>query len=299
MSLYISIFTNIGISLVGILSIYVITGLTGLFSLGQAAFMAIGAYISGIVAINSGLPFIACAILGTLGAGFFGLLIGMPTIRLRRDYIALVTFGFGEAIIAVLNNLASITGGATGLIGIPKKTNFIIVLLSVIVITYFVWNFKKSRFGRQCLALKSDELAARSMGINVDRIKLTAFFIASMITGYAGVLYGFYTTYVDPAIFTWNKSAEWLIVLFFGGINSLTGALVSGIGLGALPEILRSVAEWRIIIYCVVVLIIINFRPQGIFGEWEFSLRKVWRFIKSKLSNKSSNPVKGFKEEAR
>lgn len=299
MSLYISIFTNIGISLVGILSIYVITGLTGLFSLGQAAFMAIGAYVSGILAINLGLPFVVCAILGTIGAGIFGLLIGIPTIRLRRDYIALVTFGFGEAIIAVLNNLASITGGATGLIGIPKKTNFIIVLISVIGITYLVWNFKKSRFGRQCLALKSDELAARSMGINVDKIKLTAFFMASMITGYAGVLYGFYTTYVDPAIFTWNKSAEWLIVLFFGGINSLTGALVSGIGLGALPELLRSVAEWRIIIYCVIVLIIINFRPQGIFGEWEFSLRKTWRFVKSKLSKKSSSPEKGFKEEAR
>lgn len=286
MGFYFSVLTSIGITLVGVLSIFVITGMTGLFSLGQASFMAIGAYISGLVAIKAGLPFAACALIAVVAGGLFGLLVGLPTIRLRRDYIALVTFGFGEAIIALLNNLASITGGATGLVGIPKKTSFLVVWGSLAVLTFLVWNFKKSRFGRQCLALKSDELAARSMGIPVDRIKLLAFVMASMITAYAGVLYGFYTTYVDPAIFTWNKSAEWLIIVFFGGLNSLTGALVSGLLLGALPEFLRSVDQWRIVIYCVIVLVIINFRPQGLFGHYEFSIKRLFACLTGKGKQK-------------
>lgn len=293
MGFYLSVLTSIGITLVGVLSIFVITGMTGLFSLGQASFMAIGAYVGGIIAIKTGLPFVACAILAVLVGGLFGLMVGLPTIRLRRDYIALVTFGFGEAIIALLNNLASITGGATGLVGIPKRTSFALVWCSVIILTFLVWNFKKSRFGRQCLALKSDELAARSMGIPVDRIKLMAFVFASMITSYAGVLYGFYTTYVDPGIFTWNKSAEWLIIVFFGGLNSLTGALFSGLLLGALPEFLRSVDQWRIVIYCVIVLIIINFRPQGLFGHYEFSITRLLRRITGKTSGRGKKTAAG------
>lgn len=295
MGFYLSVLTSIGITLVGVLSIFVITGMTGLFSLGQASFMAIGAYISGLIAIKTGLPFVACAIIAVVGGGIFGLLVGLPTIRLRRDYIALVTFGFGEAIIALLNNMASVTGGATGLVGIPKKTSFAIVWISIAVLTFLIWNFKKSRFGRQCLALKSDELAARSMGIPVDRIKLMAFVIASMITAYAGVLYGFYTTYVDPAIFTWNKSAEWLIIVFFGGLNSLTGALISGLLLGALPEFLRSMDQWRIVIYCVIVLIIINFRPQGLFGHYEFSIKRLFAHLTGKGKQKPKDAISSGK----
>ncbi|MEM1485903.1 branched-chain amino acid ABC transporter permease [Oscillospiraceae bacterium PP1C4] len=286
MSFYISVLTSICINLVGVLSIYVITGMTGMFSLGQASFMAIGAYTAGVLTKNFGFPFFLSAIIAVLVGLLFGLFVGLPTIRLRKDYIALVTFGFGEAIIAVLNNMTALTGGAMGLSGIPKKTTLTIALGSVIVITFFVWNLKKSRFGRQCMAMKEDELAARSMGINVDRIKLTAFLIASAITAYAGVLYGFYTTYVDPTIFTWNRSAEWIIVVVFGGVSSLTGSLFSGVLLGLLPELLRSASEWRIVIYCVIVLIIINFRPQGLFGHYEFSLKRFPKDIKRLLTLK-------------
>lgn len=244
-----------------------------MFSLGQASFMAVGAYVSGIMAKMYGLPFPVAAVIGVCIGGVVGLIVGFPTTRLRKDYVALVTFAFGEAIIAILNNLTA-TGGAMGLSGIPKKTTLPLALISVAIITFFVWNLKKSRFGRQCLAMKEDELAARSMGINVDRIKLTSFVIASAITSYAGVLYAFNTTYVDPTIFTWNTSAEWIIILIFGGMNSLTGALVSGVFLGSLPEILRSASEYRIIIYCVIVLFIINFNPKGVFGHYEFSLKR-------------------------
>lgn len=287
MSFYITVFTNICIDLVGVLSIFLITGMTGLFSLGQASFMAIGAYVAGILVKTYEVPFILAAVAAIVVGGFFGFLVGLPTIKLRRDYIALVTFGFGEAIIAILKHFASVTGGAMGLMGIPRIVNFQIALGSVIVITYLVWNFKKSRFGRQCLALKTDELAASSMGINVSRIKLQTFVFASSITAYAGVLYAFYITYVDPTIFTWNQSAEWLIVVFFGGLNSLTGALISGTILGSLPEFLRSMSDWRIVIYCTIVLITINFRPQGLFGSYELNLRTLPQDVKKLFSKKS------------
>ena len=286
MSFYISVLTNICITLVGVLSIFLITGMTGLFSLGQASFMAIGAYAAGLLAKTYQVPFVLAALAAILVGALFGFLVGLPTIRLRRDYIALVTFGFGEAIIAILNNFSNLTGGAMGLMGIPRVVNLPIALGSVVIITFFVWNFKKSRFGRQCLALKTDELAASSMGINVNRTKMLAFVFASAITSYAGVLYGFYTTYVDPTIFTWTRSAEWLIVVFFGGLNSLTGAIISGLLLGSLPELLRGFSEWRIVIYCVIVLITINFRPQGLFGNYEFSLKRLPQDLKRLFSSK-------------
>ena len=264
-----------GITLVGVLSVFVVTGLTGLFSLGQASFMAIGAYVAGLLAKSFGWGFVPCAIVAVLVGGVFGAIIALPTVKLRRDYIALVTFGFGQAITAIINNLSGLTGGATGLMSIPKYTTPWHVLISVVVITYLVWNLKKSRFGRQCIALKSDELAANAMGINVNLLKTKAFIIASMITAYAGVLYAFHTTYVDAKIFTWNRSAEWLIVVFFGGMGSMTGAMVAGLLLGALPEILRAANDLRIIIYCAIVLFTINFRPQGLLGTYEFSITRV------------------------
>lgn len=280
MEYYITVLTNVGITLVGVLSVFVVTGLTGLFSLGQASFMAIGAYVAGLLAKTFGWGFVPCAIVAVLVGGLFGAIIAIPTVKLRRDYIALVTFGFGQAITAIINNLSGLTGGATGLMSIPKYTTPLHVLISVVVITYLVWNLKKSRFGRQCIALKSDELAANAMGINVNLLKTKAFIIASMITAYAGVLYAFHTTYVDAKIFTWNRSAEWLIVVFFGGMGSMTGALVAGVLLGALPEILRAANDLRIIIYCAIVLFTINFRPQGLLGTYEFSISRVIRRIR-------------------
>jgi len=266
----ISLLTTTSITIVGVTGVFLITGLTGMFSLGQASFMAIGAYASGVLAVNWGLPFPIAAGVGIALSATAAFLVGLPTIRLRRDYIALVTFGFGEAIIAILNNTVQITGGAMGLMGIPMVTTFPIAFISAVVVVILAWNFKRSRFGRQCLALKTDELAARSMGIDVDRLKMTAFVLSAAVTGYAGVLYAFYTSYVEPNNFNWSKSAEWIIMVFFGGIGSLSGAIISALILGSLPEVLRFASEWRIVAYCLIVLGVINFRPSGILGEMEF-----------------------------
>lgn len=277
MSVVISVITFSCITLIGVLGTYMVTGLTGLFSFGQASFMAIGGYVAGVLVMKYKVPFILALIIGIISGLLTGLLIGVPTIRLRRDYISLVTFGFGEAIIAILNNMANVTGGAMGLSGIPKYISPWFVIVSVIVLVILVMNFKKSKYGRQCIALRSDELAAKAMGINVNRIKLIAFLFASVITTYAGILYVFYTTYIDPSLFDWMRSAEWIIIIFVGGVNSLTGAIVSTFVLESLPELLRFASEWRIVIYCIIVLLIINFKPSGLFGEHELNIRAIFK----------------------
>ena len=271
MEFYTSVIIQILITVISVLGVFALTGMTGMFSLGQAAFMAIGAYISGICVVKLGLPFpIACiaAISFTTAIGF---IVGFPTVRLRRDYISLVTLGFGEAINALLNRAAPITGGAAGFSGIPYKTTLGLTVISTIAAIFIVWQFKTSKYGRQCIAIKNDELAAKAMGINVARIKMTAFLLSVALTAYAGCLYAFFTTYVDPSVFGWKKSADWVIMVFFGGVGSLTGAVFSSIILTGLPEVLRALSQYRIVFYAVLVLLVINFKPAGILGEWELT----------------------------
>lgn len=280
MEFYISIITFTLISVIAVSGVYVLTGLTGMFSLGQAAFMAIGAYVSGVLVVKSHLPFTLAAIAAVLISILIGFIVGMPTVRLRRDYISLVTLGFGEAITAILNQTQSLTGGALGFSGIPKKTTFIFALISAIVSVTLVSFFKVSKYGRQCIAVKSDELAAKAMGINVPKIKMVAFLVSVAITSYAGVLYAFYTTYVDPSIFGWTKSSDWVIMVFFGGVNSLTGSIFAAIVLTALPEALRFASAYRTIFYAIAVLLILNFRPTGIFGEYELTIKNLKKLFK-------------------
>ena len=219
----------------------------------------------------------------------FRSVVGLPTVRLRRDYISLVTLGFGEAIIALLNQTQSITGGALGFSGIPKKTTLTLALVSAILCIFFVSCFKRSKYGRQCIAARSDELAAKAMGINVPKIKMIALLISVAVTAYAGALYAFYTTYVDPGIFGWKKSAEWVIMVFFGGVNSLTGSLFSTVLLTILPETLRFAADYRTVFYAILVLIIINFKPEGIFGEYELSPSKLIKLFKRGAKGEKKN----------
>ncbi len=279
MDYFVSTVVFTGIALIGVLGVYLITGLTGLFSLGQAAFMAIGGYVSAVLIRNYNVPVVPAVALAIAAAMLAALLVGLPTVRLRRDYISLVTLGFGEAIVALLNNSANITGGAMGISGIPQLTTLPVVLVSVVVCLALVILYKNSKYGRQCLALRSDELAAKSMGIDVYRLKLITFLFAGALTGYAGVLFGFYTTYLEPAAFNWIISAEWTIIVFVGGVNSLTGTVLATILLTWLPEFLRFASEWRVAIYCVIVLLIVNYRTAGIMGEHELSPKTLRRLF--------------------
>lgn len=272
MALISNVLTQVFITLIAVTGVYVLTGLTGMFSLGQAAFMAIGAYASGLLVIRLGLPIPIAIILAVVLAVAIGYLIGYPVVRLRRDYISLVTLGFGEAIAALLNRMTTLTGGAAGLTGIPRKVTLLIAAISAVCAIILVAFFKNSKYGRQCIALRGDELASKAMGINVSKVKMTAFLLSVALTAYSGCLYAFYMSYVDPSTFGWKKSADWVIMVFFGGVNSLTGSTLGAFILSALPQMLRSLQSYRYVIYAVLVLIIINFRPSGLLGEWELTI---------------------------
>jgi branched-chain amino acid transport system permease protein len=275
MELYISIFIQIFITVTSVVGIFVLTGMTGMFSLGQAAFMAIGAYTSGILVVKLGLPFPLSCALAVTAAVVVGFIVGLPTVRLRRDYISLVTLGFGEAITALLNRMTPLTGGAAGFSGIPPKTNFLLASISTVVVICIVRWFKISKYGRQCIAVRNDELAAKAVGINVPRIKMIAFLLSVAVTAWAGCLYAFYTTYVDPSVFGWKTSANWVIIVFFGGINSLTGSILSSFILTGLPELLRFLLSYRTVFYAFLVILVINFKPEGLLGNWELTPRNM------------------------
>ena len=296
MALFSNVLTQVFITLIAVTGVYVLTGLTGMFSLGQAAFMAIGAYASGLLVIRAGLPIPVAMLLAVLLAVVVGYLIGYPVVRLRRDYISLVTLGFGEAIAALLNRMTTLTGGAAGLTGIPRRVTLTIAAISAVAAIILVAFFKTSKYGRQCIALRGDELASKAMGINVSKVKMVAFLLSVALTAYSGCLYAFYMSYVDPSTFGWKKSADWVIMVFFGGVNSLTGSTLGAFILSALPQLLRGLQDYRYVIYAILVLIIINFRPSGLLGEWELTPKNVIA-IPRDLSNGVKKLANKFKKE--
>ena len=210
-----------------VLGVYLMTGLTGLFSLGQGGFVSIGAYTAAIVYMRFGLPFpLALAFAIVMGA-VLGFLVGIPTLRLRRDYFLLVTFGLGEMVRAGLLYLAQLTGGALGMAGMPKKVGLPLILGSIVVITFITYSLKRSRFGRDCIAIRDDELAASMMGINVYAHKIKVFMISSAITAYGGALYAFNILFIEPNLFNWLESAKLIIITFVGGLNSIAGVIAA------------------------------------------------------------------------
>lgn len=286
MDYFITVLTSITVTLVAILSMYLLLGLTGIFSMGQASFMCVGAYVTGMIATRFNVPMIVCLVLSILAGMIFAFFIGMPCVKLRRDYIALVTLGFGEAIVALLNNMNNITGGALGITGIPRKLNLPLGLILLTLIIFILINFKSSKFGRHCIAIKNDEISAGAMGINVARIKLLAFVMAGGITAMSGSMLAYATTYVEPLAFGSVRSINWISTVFVGGVNSLSGSLASGLLFGIMPEALRFSNSARIIIQCIIVLLVVNFLPQGLFGEHE--IWDIVKLIKRKLSKKST-----------
>ena len=286
MKLFLYVLTQVCITLVSVCGIYILTGLTGMFSLGSAAFMAIGAYVSGLLVLKAGLNMdaaFAAAIIFSVGIGY---VIGFPIVRLRRDYISLVTLGFGESIAQLILLLSQFTGGAFGLIGVPRRVDVWFTLISAVIVIAITAFFKTSKFGRQCIAVKSDELAAQAMGINASRVKMTAFLMSCALTSFAGCLYAFYVGYVGPTDFGWKKSADWVIMVFFGGVNSLTGSIFGGAFLTFLPQYMQALNKYRYIVYAVLVLIILNFKPNGVFGEWELSPRNLKRLFSPKKNKR-------------
>lgn len=260
------------INIILAVSLNLINGYTGQFSIGHAGFMAVGAYTSAIMTVKLGMPFEAGLVVATLAAGLLGFLIGLPTLRLDGDYLAIATLGLGEIIrICILN--IDYVGGASGLMGIPRMTNFAYTFWIMIAIIFFIKNFKNSSYGRCCLAIRENEIAADTMGINTTRYKVMAFTFGAAFAGTAGALFSHYFFLAHPASFTFMRSFDILTMVVLGGLGSMTGAITGATLLTFISAYLSDYPEWRMIIYSVTMIILMLYRPQGLFGSKELSLK--------------------------
>jgi len=282
MGFYLTLAINIAVVSMAVLGTVMLTGMNGLFSLGQAAFMGLGAYISAILVVNYHVPFFLAVLISILTCAFLAFLVGSATLRIRQDFFALATFGFGQAVTAFMTEYVSVTGGAMGFSNIPNLTTLALAFISLAVAIFIVWGIRRSHFGRDSLAIRSNELAAKVEGINVLKHKVIIFILAAAFAAYAGALMAFHTRYVEPNMYGWITSVTWIIMVYFGGRDSLTGTVIGTIILYLAPEIWRFATAWRILIYCVIILLIINLRPRGLFGTWEFSLKPLRRLFTSK-----------------
>ena len=293
-SYWLGIMTQTGIYLLAVLGVCILTGFTGLFSFGNAGFMAIGGYVSAIAVKYGDLPLVAGLLLGTAAATLVGIAIGTPTLKLRGDYFLIATLGIGEAIRMILENWTFV-GGAKGLTDVGKGISFPLVLLIDVVVIFMLANFLRSKHGRNCIAIRENETAARAMGINIFRYKLLAMGISCALAGLAGALLGHYMNYLQPTMFNSVKSNELLIMVIMGGFGSLTGSIISALILVPLPEVLRigSAQEWRMVIYGLLVVLIIIFKPTGLMGYKEFSAKGILAFFSRLKKNAFKRQPKG------
>lgn len=300
---YSSILITVGISVIMTVSLNLTTGLLGQLCLGHAGFMSIGAYTAAILTRNlPDMPFawsLPLALMaGGLTAALFGFLIGMPALRLKGDYLAIITLGFGEIIRVIIENL-SITGGSAGMTRITRMSRafsdnakisaaiqFGIVFWIVVIIVTSIFTLGRSRHGRAIISIRENEVAAESTGIPTTYYKLFAFTFAAFFAGIAGGLYAHQIGLLTPRYFDFNKSIEYLVMVVLGGMGSITGSILSAAVLVTLPELLRELASWRMVIYSLALILMMIFRPSGLLGTKEFSLNALWDRIRGWLKKK-------------
>ena len=210
------------------------------------------------------------------------MLVGIPALRLHGDYLAIITLGFGEIIRVVIQNLKFAGGvgldkGQPGqaLIGIDRLANLYVVFWITVITVVFLFMFARSRYGRAVKAIRDDEIAASASGLNITYLKVLVFAISAFFAGIAGGIFAQYIGALNPTMAGWLNSINYVIMVVFGGMGSFTGSIVSAIGLTILPELLRAFADYRMLVYSVALVLVMIFRPQGIFGSWEFSLTKL------------------------
>lgn len=272
---------TVGINIILALSLNLVIGVCGQFSLGHAGFMCIGAYTTAIVTKSNPTVWglLLGILLGALISALVALVVAIPTLRLKGDYLAIATLGFSEIIrIAVLN--MKITNGAAGLSNVPKLTNWTLVYILLVITLIVIANFARSKAGRACLAIREDEIAAESVGIHLTKYKSMAFILGAMLAAMAGGLFACYFFFVKPSDFGFAKSIDILVIVVFGGIGSMTGSVLAGILLGLISMYLQSFAQLRMILYAVALVLIMIYRPQGILGTKEFTmsaLQKRWK----------------------
>jgi branched-chain amino acid transport system permease protein len=277
---YLDVITGIGINIILAVSLNLVNGYTGQFSLGHAGFMSVGAYISAAItmlagprllgdsggtAVQQGLLFLAALIAGGLGAGLAGLAVGIPSLRLKGDYLALVTLGFGEIIRVIFQNIDAL-GGALGLNGIPDYTTVFWVYLFAALTVFTVVCLVGSTYGRGFIATRDDEVASEAVGLNTTRYKIVAFVVGAFFAGVAGGLYGHFKLTITPTGFDFTKSIEIVVMVILGGMGNTPGVILAAILLTLLPELLRAVDQYRMILYAVLLIVLMLVRPKGLFN---------------------------------
>ncbi len=276
---HLDVLIGIGINIILAVSLNLVNGYTGQFSLGHAGFMSVGAYFAAAVSLflapkflgdTGGTPvqqafaFMAALLAGGTCAALAGLLVGVPSLRLKGDYLALVTLGFGEIIRVIFQNVEFL-GGALGLNGIPAYTSIFWVLAFVAFTVFIVLCLVHSTYGRGFLATHDDEVASAAVGLNTTRYKIVAFVIGAFFAGIAGGLYGHFKLTITPTGFDFTKSIEIVVMVILGGMGNTVGVILAAVILTLLPELLRPIAEYRMIIYSLLLTILMLVRPQGLF----------------------------------
>lgn len=269
------------INMVAVCGVIILTGYTGLFSLGHAGLVAIGAYSAGILAKYYHVHFVPAILLG----GFFSiaasLIVGYPTLRgrLKGDYFAIAMMGFAEGVRLLLANIYPLVGGATGLIGIPRESTLPVTAAFAAVFIFLTVNYVRSQHGRLALSIREQEVAAELIGVNVTKEKMKSLMISAYFAGVAGGLFGMYYGFITPNTFSANMSNDLLASVVFGGMGGVSGPVIASVLLTALPEFLRVVDRWRLVIYGLAMVIIMLFKPEGLLGSREISLVALYRAI--------------------
>ena len=279
---YKSLIVPICVNIMLAVSLNLVTGFLGELSLGHAGFMSIGAYTSALISINTSflppaLSFFIAVVCGCILAAVFGFLIGVPVLRLRGDYLAIVTLAFGEIIKSVINYL-NFTGGSKGLSKIPLYSdynNFTVVFIIMVICIVLISNLINSRDGRAIKSIRDNDIAAESIGIKISKYKVSAFVIAAGFAGLAGSLYAHNVGIIKPNIFDYNKSIEILVFVVLGGMGNIPGSIISAIILTVLPEFLRGADNLRMLLYAIVLILMMIFNNSKF--KANLSLNKTFR----------------------
>ena len=275
------IYINILIAILFAVSLNITVGLMGQLNLGFAGFISIGAYTGAVITramsnvnINDNIKLVIALIVAGIVAGIFGVIVSALTLRLKGDYLAIITLAFGEMVRYVIQNI-DFLGGAAGFKNIPIITTFTNTYIVTIISLVIIIRLMTSGYGRLVLSIREDEIASENIGINTNMVKIYGFFISSFFAGVAGVLFAHNLGVLSPDKFSFVYSIEILVMVVFGGIGSITGSIVSASFITIINELLRQVSEYRVLIYSVVLIMIMIFRPEGLLGTSELTLKKI------------------------
>ncbi|HWP80924.1 MAG TPA: branched-chain amino acid ABC transporter permease [Candidatus Acidoferrum sp.] len=292
------------INIILAVSLNLVTGFLGQLTLGHAGFMSVGAYTAALMTKNvlpETLPRLAALVIAMLAGGFAaavcGILIGVPALRLRGDYIAIITLGFGEIIRVIVESMA-VTGGPRGLRGIPKISTLPVAYWTTVVVIVSLAALIHSRHGRAIMSIREDEVAAEAAGVNTTFYKSLAFVVSAFMAGLGGAIFAHYTGLLGATTFNFNRSIEILVIVVLGGMGSVTGSVAAAVVLTLLPELLRGFSDYRMLVYSVLLVVMMIVKPGGLLGRHEFKLSRLIDAARGRVKKKGNKGDKGDKEVA-